>query len=233
MKTKLAFLSVAFLLAAPFAAAAQTPTPVPSSPVTAPAPPGPPAPHMHRFPMDLQTMRKFHDQASALRTKSRAQILDALSPAHRQYVATLIGQLAVSENPDPKAAAARIDAMLSSAERNNVLAADQSYRTQMRALITQMRTQMMSQLTTDERAHMTTGMSQMMARGQAESNGRPPRTPDAGRIILDTALGGFGPRMMFFGIPRGMNGFAPVPETVPPLPPLSPIPPAQAPPAMR
>lgn len=198
MKTKAAFLSVALLLGAPMMAGAQT----------SPAPPPLPAPSdggrhfdMQLSPAQLTTMRKFHEQATALRKQSRAQIFGALTPAHRQFLATQIGQLAIADNPDAKGTAARIDATLSAGEKNRVIAAEQSYRSKMESLMTQLHQQMIAQLPADQQAQAQSRMSQMIAR----ANQRPKRTPDAGRILLGAAYG-FGPRMMAFGHMRGMHG---------------------------
>ena len=59
-------------------------------------------------------MLQLHQQA-------RAQILAALTPAHRTLLANVVGGLAVAANPNPDEAAARLDAALSPGEKDAIL----------------------------------------------------------------------------------------------------------------
>jgi hypothetical protein len=126
MKYALGLLTLAFLL--PPAAALADDTPA------SPAPPGASAPAAgHRGFSD----RRHADRAQfeRIRLRERAQILAALSSGHRALLANVVGQLAIAPNPDPRAAAARLDAALSPAETRTILAADKSAHEQFRSLL--------------------------------------------------------------------------------------------------
>lgn len=120
-----------------------------------PAPPAPPAagaagvpgrPAM--TPAQRQAMFKafndFRTKETVLHKQLRTQIIGALSPAHRSAVAQAIGEMAVSASPDEDATAKRIDAILSSSERQAILSANTSFYDQSRALMQQMRSQVAS-----------------------------------------------------------------------------------------
>jgi len=125
-----------------------------------------------------QTFERFAAQEQQLHDQMRAQILGSLSPVHRRAVGAAIGELAISPNPDPVAAAKQIDAMLSPGERQRIVAAHESYKSQSMQLHEQMRTQMQSE--------MPAGHSDAMDHGPM--NGMTQRPPlDAGTILL-TAL---------------------------------------------
>lgn len=127
-----ASLLLAALLAFPAVANAQTPPPVP--PVGGPtAPTAPSGQHMRHHmtwsPADMAAMKaqmaKMQAQmakAEAAHKATRAKILAALTPAHKAYLANLIGQLAVAANPDPKAATAKLDSILTASEKSKILA---------------------------------------------------------------------------------------------------------------
>ena len=102
---------------------------------TAPAP-MPPRPEMStRF-------KQFHDQMERAHRAERAQVLAALTPAHRALLANIVGEQAIAMSPDYKAAAARLDAALSPSEKSAVLAAHTTAMTQMRDTMRAMRDQM-------------------------------------------------------------------------------------------
>ena len=82
----------------------------------------------------MQQMRQLHQQA-------RIAMLNSLSPASRNLLASVVGQLAISPNPDFDAAANRLDAALSPGEKTAILNAHQSLFTQMRTLHEQLRAQ--------------------------------------------------------------------------------------------
>jgi hypothetical protein len=91
-------------------------------------PPGSGAPHG-----DGQ-MQQIRGQMETIRKQERDRVLGALTPAHRQLLANIVGQMAVSQNPDRRAAAAQLDAALSTDEKNAILGAHQEAMTQMHAL---------------------------------------------------------------------------------------------------
>jgi hypothetical protein len=122
-------------------------------------------------------MRGFMEQMRTLRQQYRSQMLAALTPEHRQLLATIAGQLATSPNPDPKAAAKQLDDALTSSEKQGILKAEQSYRTQTKALHDKM-------------------LAQMQAR-------RPQvRQPDPGMLLL-APEGGLMHQTMVFGFGEG------------------------------
>jgi hypothetical protein len=134
-----------------------------------------PSPQMHqRMRADFQQMRKLHEQY-------RAQVLGALTPAHKQLLASVVGQLAIAASPDPRAAAAKLDAALSSGEKTAIINADQQFRSAMRTQMQQMRA-----------AHPWPSPNG----SPRPHRSRKPFTPDAGRILLAMAGGRGG--MMFF-----------------------------------
>jgi hypothetical protein len=117
-------------------------------PLAAPAQQPPPEPavggQVEVGPMSQQqrsAMRNFMEQARKLHQQYRSQMLAALTPEHRQLLATLAGQLATSDNPDPRAAAQKLDAALSPAEKQGVVNAANTLRTQMQKLHQQMMAQ--------------------------------------------------------------------------------------------
>lgn len=98
------------------------------------------SPNMPRRP-DFQAMRQAMQRHEALQRQFRANVLAALTPAHRNLLASVVGQMAIAPSPDPRAAAQRLDAALTPAERNAIAAAEQSFMAQQRSL----RDQMMAQ----------------------------------------------------------------------------------------
>ncbi|MGP6188776.1 MAG: hypothetical protein ACLPSH_01630 [Vulcanimicrobiaceae bacterium] len=175
MKYALGLLSLAFLL--PPAAALADDTQPPPPPPGASAPAG----DQHAF---FNRMREDHAQIAKIMLQARSQMLGALTPEHRALLAKVVGQLAVSTNPDPEAAARQLDAALSPSEGKAVLAAEENAHTQMRSLMQ------------GAREHgARPGGNMGPGRGGPGGPGGPPpdgkrhehRTPDAGRILLRMA----------------------------------------------
>ena len=81
------------------------------------------------MPPGLQNMQ----QQRAMHKQLRAKVLGALTPAHRNQLAAVIGQLAIAASPDPRAAIKKIDAFLSSGEKQAILSAAQAFMSQQRA----------------------------------------------------------------------------------------------------
>ena len=144
MKIKAAACMLA-LLSAPVLASAQesSPAPVPASPVAAPAvsPPAQSWPSKPAItPADLAQLKTFlaadiafGEKQRALMESSRANLFAAVMPAHREAVAQIIGELAMSSTPDANAAAKQVDAVLSPAEKDAIIAAYQDARAPMAA----------------------------------------------------------------------------------------------------
>jgi hypothetical protein len=119
-------LSALVLAAMPLAGFAQQPPPPPAFG-------GPPITAQQR-----QALQSFMEQAQKLHEQARAQMLAALTPEHKQLLATIAGQLAVSPNPDPSAAAEKLDAALSPQEKQGILKADDALHEQLKNLHQQM-----------------------------------------------------------------------------------------------
>jgi hypothetical protein len=119
-------------------------------------------------------------QIEALHKQYRAQVLGALTPAHKQLYASVVGELAIAASPDPRAAAAKLDAALSVSEKTAIVDADTKFRAAMKTQFEAMRA-----------AHPWPSPSG----SPRPKRSHKPRTPDAGRILLAMA-GGRGHMMM-------------------------------------
>jgi hypothetical protein len=155
----------------------------------------PPAPTDQQRQAIHQTMDRFAQQEEQLRQQMRSQILAALTPVHLRAVAATIGQLAIAENPDPQAAAKRLDEMLSSSERGRILAAHEAFKAQSRQLHDQMRSELQSE--------MPAGQPDWMRHGWQNGMMSQQRMSDPGTVLL-AALSphptfGRGPGMMMPG----------------------------------
>jgi hypothetical protein len=93
-----------------------------------------------------QMFEQFGQQERQLHDQLRAQILSALTPVHRRALASEIGNLVLSPNPDVDAAAKQIDAILSPGERQRILQAHAAYASQARQLHEQMKSQIQSEM---------------------------------------------------------------------------------------
>jgi len=100
----------------------------------APPPDAPPAMTDQQRQAMFNTFKTIHTQEATLHKQLRTQVLGSLTPIHRQAVANLIGQLAISVNPDKSVTAKQIDTLLSGAERNAILSAHNNYLTASRTL---------------------------------------------------------------------------------------------------
>jgi hypothetical protein len=131
----------------------------------------------------MQTMEQFHQQAERIHQQTRTEILNTLSTAHRAAIANIIGQLAISPNPDPRLAARQIDAMLSQGEQQRILSASTNERNQMKSLFEKLHQQMEAQ-----NPNMPQHPNGMGPGGGWQHNGnaanRTKRAPDAGRDLL-------------------------------------------------
>lgn len=135
----------------------------------------PPQPTADQRQAMHQSMQQFMAQERQLHQQMRAQILGMLNPSQRRAVASTIGDLAVDPNPDPGAAAKRLDAILSPGEQQRIVAAHTSFMQQSRQLHEQMRSQMQSM--------MPAGHPGMMGHGPMSAS-EAGRQMDAGDILL-------------------------------------------------
>src|SRR5579872_1719358 len=67
---------------------------------------------------DMAGMKQVFEQVERIHRAERTQVLAALTPAHRELVARIVGEMAIAANPDHKAAAARLDSALSASEKS-------------------------------------------------------------------------------------------------------------------
>jgi hypothetical protein len=89
-----------------------------------------------------QAFQQVAQQEAQLHQQMRTQILSSMTPVHRRAVGAAIGNLAIEPNPDLKAAAKQLDAMLSPGERQRIISAHTQFAAQSRALHEQVRTQL-------------------------------------------------------------------------------------------
>lgn len=139
------------------------------------APPTPNPQMRQQFEQMRTQMKQIHDA-------ERAQMLNALTPQHKTLLATVVGRIATSVNPDVDGAAKQLDAALSSGEKQAVVSAAQTARTKERALFESMR----SQLPSPPPGERGFG-HRVFTEGPHEG-----RTPDAGRLLLRLAAPGPG-----------------------------------------
>ena len=194
---RIALVALAFVLAPVVGAAQQDATP--------PGPPPDGAPMTAPNPQRMAAMRQVRQQMMQLRTQTRTQMLAALTPQHRTAIANLLGEAAVSPNPDPHVVAQRIDALLTRSEAQNVVNVAASERANVRTMMESARAQFVATLSPDEQAKMKEREAAMAARPRPQ---REERTPDPGRELLRTILGFTGGGDMHGG-PRGFGGPGP------------------------
>lgn len=95
-------------------------------------------------PAMRQQMKQMHRQMLQIRRTERAQMLEALTPAHRALLASIAGQLATSTQPNLRSAEHRLDAALSPKESQAILGAVKSAHEKMHALWIAARKQFMA-----------------------------------------------------------------------------------------
>jgi hypothetical protein len=248
--TNKASLLLAALLVVPTAAIAQTP---PAPPAGSPAPLAPGSMMRHHFTFtqaDMATMKAQMAKLQAAHKATRAKILAALTPAHRALLASLIGQLAIAANPDPKMATAKLDAALSASEKANILAIHTAAMNQMKTMMPAMmppdgtitRYKRVMVVKNADGTTTTTTNDSMSPPGPPGAvgppGGMPPRMPfgpgehmrhmsgpmTAGEILMHLAAAGEGsPMMMRIESSDHHGAWAPHPPVMP-LPPMTPAP---------
>jgi hypothetical protein len=145
----------------------------------------------------LQIFRQYAEKMRAAQSSARATVLSSLTPAHRALLARIAGQLAVSTNPDRRAAARQLDAVLSSREKSVILSQQSHVMSQMRAYGEQMHHQMTSMMTQAQRSQMQTMMAHhggMMMRHHERRLAN-----DPGAALLRMAMREGGPMMVMMG----------------------------------
>ncbi len=147
---------------------------------------GAPAPawsgqHSAAFEQAHQQMRRLHEQ-------ERAAMLNALTPAHKQLVAQVAGQLAISANPDFEGAVRKLNASLTPSESQSVLRIHEQYKQQMHAVMEQT----FKSLPADQQQAIQQHMQQHQGEMGNAQRQRPQLT--AGALLLMPGHGG--PMMM-------------------------------------
>jgi hypothetical protein len=147
------------------------------TPLTALADASPPAPPPGPPGGPFQQIRQ---QVDAARGQARTTMLNALSAQHRSLLAQVVGNLAVAQTPDVNAAAKTLDGALSPGESKAILDASNALDQQIKGIMDAARAQ---------NGGPSEGGNRMYV-GQGQS------TPDAGMILLRTAVPPMGPSMM-------------------------------------
>ena len=146
--------------------------------------------------------KAIHTQEAALHKQYRTQVLNSITPIHRQAVAGLIGQLAISTNPNKSATAKQIDVLLSGAERNAIVSAHNNFIAQSKKLHEQAMQEMQKYLPAGSSPGMGHKMHAMNAKNRAQID-------DPGEILLRTLGGdegrGMHGMMMPLGPPMGQS----------------------------
>jgi hypothetical protein len=199
------------LIVIPGVALAQDATPPAPAATAAPAAPAGPMVRTMRFHMDpavmkahMAKMKAAMKQMEALRKAERAATLGDLSSAHRAYLASVVGNLAVAANPNPKAAIAAIDAKLTSGEKAAILATHKAYAAKSKALFVSLMKDM-----PHPPGGINPGGPMQPAHAMASPHGSSKHkmhhhTPTAGMLLF--AQTGFGGRRGFGMMGPGMMG---------------------------
>ena len=134
-------------------------------------------------------LRQLRVQFQQSRLQARTRLLAALTPAHRAAVANIVGQLALTLNPNPRAGAQALDTVLTPAEKQSILSIVAAERANTQTLRQHQKAIFEATLTAAQRAQA----AQREAQRQAYRRGhqRPMHVPEPGAIVLRT-LGSFG-----------------------------------------
>ena len=158
----------------------------------------PPTPN----PAMMQIMEQSRTRMEQLHSQARLAMLIALTPAHRNLLAQIVGQLAIAPNPSPASAAKELDASLSQQEGRAILGISSSLEQQSRQIAESTRQQMMSAMPADSNGHgpwMGQHGGNKMYVGSMSDQMR----NDPGMILLSTAAHsmGMGEFHIMMGVP--------------------------------
>lgn len=137
-------------------------------------------------PMQAPTaaMEATHQRMEQLHQQARSQILAALSPAHKQLLARIVGELAIAPTPDVDSAARELNAALTPAESQSILKTANAAHQAMRAAMESARAQMEKSEPAENGAKVVKDV---------EFHGMAPKhAEDAGHILLMLASPGPG-----------------------------------------
>jgi len=142
-----------------------------------------------------QIMDQVHQQMQQLMSQTRSRVLGSITPAHRQLLAQIVGNLAISPNPNWDAAAKQLNAALSPAEAQAVLSTHNASRQQMVSIMQSAHQRMESILTAQQRSGVQNGHPNESTHERMMFKG-PEGSPTAGEILLHLSeMGGFGDHM--------------------------------------
>jgi len=136
----------------------------------------------------ITVMQQTHAKMEQLHAQARLSMLNALTPAHRTLLATIVGQLTIAASPDTSAAARQLDASLSPAESRAVLSISASFEQQARQLMQSAR----QQLEASGVGPPGGGMRGMGGEGMHAMHSMP-EPNDAGTVLLGMAARALAP----------------------------------------
>lgn len=139
-----------------------------------PPPPGPP---------NFGAFQQIRTQVDKARAQARTTMLNALSSQHRSLLAQVVGSLAIAPTPDVSAAAKTLNAALTPAESKAILDASGALDQQIKQIM--------------DAARQEAGEPPGAAMGMRINVGADQGPPDAGMILLRSALPPMGGNMMF------------------------------------
>ena len=145
-----------------------------------------------------QIMQQTGQQMEQLHAQARLKVLNAISPAHRQLLAQVIGNLAISPNPDRQAAVRQLNAALSPSEAQAVLSVHAATEQQMHQIMENTHQRMQALLTSQQRSEMPNGPhGPMGGRDMMYMRELPEGQLTAGDVLLHLGSGdtGMGDRM--------------------------------------
>lgn len=144
-----------------------------------------------------QIMDQTHQQMDQLMTQTRERILGSITPAHRQLLAQIVGNLAISPNPDPDAAAKQLNAALSPSESQAVLSTHEAAMKQMMSLMQSTHQRLESIVGTQHTGPQAGGHTNEMHDRMYFNDSNGSNGPTAGEILLHLGESGIGDHMLF------------------------------------
>jgi hypothetical protein len=129
----------------------------------------------------FQYMQQAHVKVEQLQAQARVAALNTLSPAHRNLLAQVAGQLAISANPDVNAAVRTIDNALTAAEGRAIVGISTSLQIQSQQVMEAARQQML--------AANPHGMPQGAVMRSGNMMYRASETTDPGLLLLQMSMG--------------------------------------------
>lgn len=130
-----------------------------------------------------QIMDQTHQQMQQLMSQARSRVLGSITPAHRQLLAQIVGNLAISPNPDWDAATKQLNASLSPGESQAVLSTHQAAMQQMMSIMQSTHQRMEAVLTSQQRSAMQNGHPNEQTHERMMFKG-PSGSPTAAEILL-------------------------------------------------